>query len=144
MSAVGVAHTRHGLRCDTADNVCCATQHDTGSGLTRQTCLLCDTADMPHLLATQNHGLASRQGRGKPPMPTTQLSAMPHTRFTLRKTLVLPRRPGGASPSPPATQNHGFVLQIKIWSKIEYLLIIYPECRHLPFARRSELDRPEL
>ena len=41
----------------TADKVCCFTQ---------QTRLLCGTADMPVLLATQNHCFASQKGRGKP------------------------------------------------------------------------------
>ena len=116
--------------CDTADmsavwysrHACCVTQ---------QLCLLCDTADRtavwhsrhvpPHWDKKPWFCIAAGQGQA-PPMLTTQLFAMAHTKPTSRKTLILCRRRAGACHSPPGTQNHGFVSQTQLRTQIDDLL----------------------
>ena len=64
---------------------------------------------MPLLLAKQNHGFASWQGRGKPLHANDAI-----VRYATYKTYI--------------TQNHGFVLQMKLSTQTHYVLLDVDTC----------------
>ena len=84
---------------------------------------------MPPLLATQDHGVASRQEEAAP--HTNAAIARFSTYKTLCKTVVLCRRLGGACPRPrppSATRSNGFVGETKLWTLTYYSLVNLDTC----------------
>ena len=114
--------------------------------------LLCDTPDMsavrPSPTARRKTVVLCRRGGGQaPPPPATQNQRFAWCKSCMGYTRVLCRRCGGACPPPSCDTKPRFCVANKDLEPNGLFMeasIIYLGSQHLPYARSSELDRPEL